>query len=123
MQSINKCIMDPIWDLLNRGGKRWRPSMGMLFAESFGRDLKDFEKNKDIYYVCALTELIHNGTLIMDDLQDQSLKRRGSECIHLKYGVDVATNTANFMYYAPLVKIDKYVPSMRLRDKLNTIYH
>ena len=97
--------------------------MGMLFAETFGRNLQDFEKNKDIYYVCGLTELIHNGTLIMDDLQDQSKKRRGDECIHIKYGTDIATNTSNILYYAPIVKMDKYIQSMRIRDKLNTIYH
>jgi geranylgeranyl pyrophosphate synthase len=42
--------------------------MGLLFAETFGRDVKDFEKNKDVYFACGLTEIIHNGTLMVDDV-------------------------------------------------------
>ena len=60
--------MDPIYDLLDRGGKRWRPCLGMLFAECFGRDIRKFVDNKDIFYACGLTEIIHNGSLMIDDL-------------------------------------------------------
>jgi geranylgeranyl pyrophosphate synthase len=49
--------------------------------------------------------------------------RRGDDCIHIKYGVDIATNTGNFMYYAPMQKLSTYVPAMRLRDKINKVYH
>ncbi len=30
--SINEGILKPVYDLIDRGGKRWRPSLGMLFA-------------------------------------------------------------------------------------------
>jgi geranylgeranyl pyrophosphate synthase len=55
----------------------------MMFAECFGRDTSesikkgDFEHNNDILYACALTEIIHNGSLMADDLEDKSLMRRG----------------------------------------------
>lgn len=75
--SVNQGVLEPIYDLLDRGGKRWRPSMGLIFAECFGRDVTNFEANKDVYFACGLTELIHNGSLMMDDLQDQSQSRRG----------------------------------------------
>ena len=101
--------MEPIYDLLDRGGKRWRPCLGMLFAECFGRDIRNFEANKDIFYACGLTEIIHNGSLMIDDLQDSSLLRRGLPCTYLKYGIDYAVNAGTLMYYAPLLKIDEYV--------------
>lgn len=86
--------------------------MGLIFAEAFGRDIKNFESNKDVYFACGLTELIHNGSLMIDDVQDSSQSRRGDKCTHLKYGLDVAVNAGNILYYAPLLKLDKYVPKM-----------
>ena len=71
------------WDLLDAKGNRWRPVLGMMIAECFGRDIiesiqkGDFEHNNDILYACALTEIIHNGSLMADDLEDKSLMRRG----------------------------------------------
>lgn len=80
---INEGVLEMSWDLLDAGGKRWRPVLGMMFAECFGRDISesikkgDFEHNNDILYACALTEIIHNGSLMADDLEDKSLMRRG----------------------------------------------
>jgi len=92
-----------MYDLLDRGGKQWRPALGLIFAEIFGRNnLEDFQANKDIYYACGMTEIVHNGSLIADDIEDQSFKRRGDLCIHRKFGIDYAINAGNFMYFVPL---------------------
>ena len=67
--AVNKALNEPIYDLLDRGGKRWRPVLGLIMARCLGRDnLEDFEKNKDIYYSCGLAEIIHNGSLMIDDV-------------------------------------------------------
>jgi len=74
-----------------------------MFARIYGREiLQEFEKNKDVFFICGLTEIIHNATLIIDDLQDSSLARRGLPCTYLKYGIDYATNCGNFLYFMPL---------------------
>ena len=40
-------------------------------AECLGRDnIEDFKENEDIYFSCGMTELIHNGSLIIDDIED-----------------------------------------------------
>jgi hypothetical protein len=31
--------LEPIYDLLDRGGKRWRPVLGMVYAECFGTNI------------------------------------------------------------------------------------
>ena len=79
-------------------------------AKCFGRDnLEDFEANKDIYFTCGMTEIVHNGSLIVDDIEDQSLQRRGGDCTYRKYGVDRAINAGNFLYFQPMLSLDKYV--------------
>ena len=101
---------EPAYDLLDRGGKRWRPVLGLIMARCLGRDnLEDFEANKDIYFSCGLTEIVHNGSLIIDDIEDNSTMRRGKDCVHKIYGTDIAVNAGNFMYFAPMLKLGNYV--------------
>ena len=92
-------LLIPIWDLLDRGGKRWRPALMLSIAKSFGAN------EEQILPFTPIPELIHNGTLMVDDIEDRSELRRGKKAIHLIYGEDVAINTGNAMYYLPLVII------------------
>ena len=43
----------------------------------------------------VLCEMAHNGTLMVDDVEDDSKLRRGKPCIHITYGVDIAINAGN----------------------------
>lgn len=95
-ETLTKVISEPIWEILDRGGKRWRSALVLLIAESLGKDhdtVKDF---------IVISEIIHNGTLIIDDIEDSSELRRGKPCLHLVYNQDVAINAGNAMYYLPL---------------------
>jgi geranylgeranyl pyrophosphate synthase len=96
-ESFSK-ISEPIWDLLNRGGKRWRPVLMLLCCDILGGGSK-------ILNFIPLIELIHNGTLMVDDIEDNSNERRGKPCIHKLFGTDVAINAGNMMYYLPYLLI------------------
>jgi len=83
----------PLLDLLERGGKRWRPMLMLLLYEI---------KNSDIEKIIPLTPLVelpHNGSLIVDDIEDNADLRRGKPAIHILHGVDMAINSANFLYF------------------------
>jgi len=96
--------------MLDRGGKRWRPVLGLIMAKCLGRgNLEDFEANKDVYFSCGMTGIVHNGSLIVDDIEDGSSMRRGQECTYKRFGTDIAINAGNFMYFAPMLKLDNYV--------------
>lgn len=113
IDSINRSLSEPVWNLLNRGGKRWRPALFLLIARALGADL---EKVQDFV---VIPEVIHNGTLMVDDVEDLSELRRGEPCTHKIYGVDVAINTGNFMYYIPLAALlrnrDRFDPDTLLK--------
>lgn len=81
----------PVWDLMDRGGKRFRPVLAYLCCKMLGGD------TKQINQLAAAVELLHNMTLVHDDVTDDSDMRRGKPCVHLTYGVPVAINTADFM--------------------------
>ena len=94
-----KQINAPALDLLSRGGKRWRPLLMLLFYQLYKDD-------DDILAFTPLVELPHNGTLIIDDIEDSSDFRRGKPAVHLIYGTDLSINTGNFLYFLPHICID-----------------
>jgi geranylgeranyl diphosphate synthase type I len=94
--SIQQGLADPIWDLLDRGGKRWRAVLFCLLAEAFGEDAHDYLE------YAAIPEVLHNGTIIVDDVEDGATHRRGSPALHHGHGTDVALNAGNAMYFLPL---------------------
>ncbi|MBI2193075.1 MAG: polyprenyl synthetase family protein [Planctomycetes bacterium] len=97
LETATKAMAEPIWEVLDRGGKRWRPTLLLIVAEALGGRA---EKVLDFAAIC---ELIHNGTLVVDDIEDGSQLRRGKPCLHLVYGLDVAVNAGNAMYFLPLL--------------------
>ena len=101
LRAAQGAISEPVWDFLNRGGKRWRPVLFLLVTEAIGGDVN---KVKDFV---VIPELIHNGSIIVDDLEDQSEFRRGKPCLHRIFGVDIAMNAGNFLYYFPLLALIK----------------
>lgn len=112
---LDKAIAKPLWEFLDRGGKRWRPSLFLLICEALGQDpenMKDF---------AIIPEVIHNGTIMIDDIEDSSELRRGRPCTYRIYGLDIAINVGNAMYYLPLLPLveskEKFSP-----EKLCRIY-
>ena len=72
-----------------RGGKRLRPALVMLSAEMFGK------KAGEVVEAAAAVEMLHNFTLIHDDIEDHSLLRRGKPALHRIAGVELAINAGD----------------------------
>jgi geranylgeranyl diphosphate synthase type I len=100
-EAINKAIADPIWEFLDRGGKRWRPTLFLLVCEALGKNPNEFLE------LAIIPEVIHNGTIMIDDIEDSSELRRGQPCTYKLFGLDIAVNVGNTMYYLPLLILIK----------------
>lgn len=72
-------------------GKRIRPMILLLAAHAVGGDWQ-----KALPAAAAL-ELMHNFSLIHDDIQDKSLQRRGKDTIWVKWGEALAINAGDAM--------------------------
>ncbi len=71
--------IDAYLDILGRGGKRIRGALTILGYEMSGG--KDMEM---IVQAARAVEMIHAYILIIDDIQDRSLMRRGDKTAHIK---------------------------------------
>jgi len=99
LDALNKAVTEPIWEFLDRGGKRWRPALFLLICEALGK------KSEDFVDFAIIPEVVHNGTLMVDDIEDTSELRRGKPCTYKIYGLDIAINAGNSMYYLPLMPL------------------
>jgi geranylgeranyl diphosphate synthase type I len=78
--------------LLDAGGKRLRPSALLLAAEAVGG------KVETVLPAAVAVELVHNFTLIHDDIMDEADLRRGLTTVHKKWGVPRAIIAGDAMY-------------------------
>ena len=79
--------------VIGAGGKRIRPTVTLLAFRAVGG--KTVEKTVDI---AAALELIHSATLIHDDINDGGTERRGRPAAYLKYGLQEALVTGDFLF-------------------------
>ena len=115
LEALNKAVAEPIWEFLDRGGKRWRPALFLLIIEALGKNPEEFLD------FAIIPEVIHNGTIMIDDVEDSSEMRRGKPCTYKIYGIDIAINAGNAMYYLPLVTLIKNRDKLS-KEKLSRLY-
>lgn len=70
--------------ILEGGGKRLRPILVLLSAKAVGGNISSF------YNAAIAVELLHNFTLVHDDIMDNADKRRGRITLHKKYDLSTA---------------------------------
>jgi geranylgeranyl diphosphate synthase type I len=73
-------------------GKRVRPLMVLLCAASCGADWQS------ALPAAAAVELVHNFSLVHDDIQDNSEKRRGRPTSWVKVGAPMAINVGDALF-------------------------
>jgi geranylgeranyl diphosphate synthase, type I len=73
-------------------GKRIRPLVTLLVVEGCG------EKWLHALSAAAAVEIIHNFSLVHDDIEDNSPTRRGRTTIWKKYGVPMAINAGDALF-------------------------
>ena len=77
--------------LIEGGGKRLRAILPWLVADAVG------EANDGLYDLGASIEIIHNFTLVHDDIMDNDSVRRGRPAVHIAYDHPTAINAGDAM--------------------------
>lgn len=78
-------------DLAKRKGKLMRPILLMLVAKEWG------EINNSAYRASLTLELLHNASLVHDDIVDESDMRRGKPSVRSLYGNKVAVLAGDYL--------------------------
>ncbi len=94
-------LYDAAKHLPSKGGKRLRPALVMLVAKALGAD------ERKALPAAASVELLHNFTLVHDDIMDRDEMRRGVPTVHVLYGEPMAILAGDLLYakaYEALLK-------------------
>ena len=100
--ALRQALLDPVASLTANPGKRIRAQLVAmtyrLFYDDRAVSLTAAKQCRD----CAeVVELMHAGSLIVDDIEDGSEMRRGRPALHVQYGVPLALNAGNWLYFWP----------------------
>jgi geranylgeranyl diphosphate synthase type I len=105
-----KDLIDASFHLVLSGGKRVRPFILIKAAELFSVPI-----SRSIHAAVAI-ELLHNFTLIHDDIMDRDEYRRGVKTTHIVFGEPVAIIAGDFLFSQVFYILSRnYPPDIGLR--------
>ncbi|MCQ2291620.1 MAG: polyprenyl synthetase family protein [Bacteroidales bacterium] len=96
-------LYDPISYILLQSGKRLRPQLVHMAAALFDGDPEQAQ------YVAMAFEMLHNFTLIHDDIMDEAPIRRGKETVYKKWNSNIAILSGDalaIMAFQQLLKLN-----------------
>ncbi|HEY0706185.1 MAG TPA: polyprenyl synthetase family protein [Polyangia bacterium] len=114
-----RALGEPVEEMLLRPGKGFRGRLTELaYGLAGGR-------GKPPEAIAAILEIIHAGSMIVDDIEDGSRERRGAATLHRLFGMPLALNAGNWMYFAPFALVDELnlpaAAERRLRTRMNRV--
>ena len=104
--------------IVNSGGKRLRPALVLLSANSFA-----YPENLHIN-LAAVIEFIHTATLLHDDVVDASMLRRGKATANQRWGNEASVLVGDFLYsraFQMMVEVGSLRVMDIMADATNTI--
>ncbi|HEY5374078.1 MAG TPA: polyprenyl synthetase family protein [Polyangiaceae bacterium] len=92
-QLWDDALLGPLSDFLSRPGKEFRACLVRIGWQLSGRSTLPPGE------LPLIIEALHAGSLIVDDIEDNSSERRGAPALHCRYGLPLALNAGNFLYF------------------------
>ena len=84
-------LSNAMMHLIEGGGKRLRATLPWLVGKAVGNS------HSGLLDVGAAIEIVHNFTLVHDDIMDDDDTRRGLNAVHIEYGLPTAINAGDAM--------------------------
>jgi geranylgeranyl pyrophosphate synthase len=96
-----RALLDPAREILGRPGKEFRGRLVDLAWRLGGG------AGAPPPALAAMLEIIHAGSMVIDDVEDDSTERRGGPCVHRIHGVPLAINVGNWLYFWPFQILER----------------
>jgi geranylgeranyl diphosphate synthase type I len=106
-------LYDASRHLVLAGGKRLRPFLTLKACEAVGGNPKDA-----IPFAAAL-EILHNFTLVHDDVMDNDPVRRGASTVHIMWGVPIAICAGDLLFAKVFEAMTVYAPKNMSAKRVN----
>ncbi|MFD5503749.1 polyprenyl synthetase family protein [Streptomyces sp. NPDC127061] len=94
VEQLHQVLIEPVRHLIAAGGGRWRPYLMAAAIDAMGGD------NCGYGPLLAAVEVVHTGSLMVDDVQDGAVVRRGVPAAHVRFDPALALNAGTAAYFA-----------------------
>lgn len=99
---LRVALLNPVKELTFNRGKRVRAQLVNLGYRIVDEGKTPSSSAARQCRSCAeVVELIHAGSLVVDDIEDGSHVRRGRPALHVRFGLPIALNAGNWLYFWP----------------------
>lgn len=115
-ERLKRSLAAPIRAITDRGGKGWRSYAALACIDLVGGDSRKF------LHWLVLPEIVHVGSLIVDDVEDESTVRRGGAACHLLYGTAAAINAGTAAYFLAEPPVDQDNLAAETKLKIYRLY-
>lgn len=103
-------------EVISSGGHRVRARMAFDAGTALGLE------SRDAMAISAAVELLHNASLVHDDLHDREKTRRGQPSVWAAYGDEVAVCTGDLLLSAAYAALSG-ISNLQLLPKLLSLVH
>ncbi|CAI9739331.1 geranylgeranyl pyrophosphate synthase-like [Octopus vulgaris] len=97
--STDKILLEPYNYISQIPGKQFRTRLTQAFNHWL--NIPDTL----LHNISEITQMLHNASLLIDDIEDNSKLRRGIPVAHSMFGVPITLNSANYVYFLGLKKV------------------
>jgi geranylgeranyl pyrophosphate synthase len=105
----NEALYEPMRDFLSRPGKAMRDDLVFSSYRLAGG------KGNPPPELGLFIEALHAGSLVVDDIEDDSEERRGLPALHRIYGMPAALNAGNWLYFWAFDLLDRVAMTSEAR--------
>jgi geranylgeranyl pyrophosphate synthase len=98
---LRSALLDPLAESTSTRGKRIRGQLVTLGYRLVSDAPASLVAAKQCGWCADVVELIHTGSLVIDDIEDGTSVRRGRPALHVQFGVPIAVNAGNWLYFWP----------------------
>lgn len=108
-ESNETILQKPYSHISQQEGKKFRLNLIETFNMFY-----NIPRDK-IVILSKIIDVLHNSSLLIDDIEDDSPMRRGVKASHMIYGIPMTINSANYMYF----KAMELIPELALMNDTN----
>ncbi len=101
LSPLDELLTQPVRYYNELKGKNIRKQISNILGTYLGVD------SKNINNIDEIISIVHNASLVIDDIQDNSVLRRNRECAHIKYGIPLSINAGYLTLFKILTELNK----------------
>ena len=114
---MEEILLEPVTYYKNLKGKNIRNLLGELLGKLLNVN------DENILLINNIITDCHNASLVIDDIEDNSIMRRNQPCSHIKYGIPLAINSGYFSIFKTLIIIQENFNKETLNNIIEYLYY